>query len=138
MNPTSNEGMQLPPPIMEQPVVGGNSAEQPASAPEQAPAGGEQAPVSAIQPTIAVPTVPLPTISATDDPASTGGLATRTLGAVGGALDDKDLIEKEWVNKAKQIVALNRDDPYKQAEELTVFRADYMKKHYDKNIKLSK
>jgi hypothetical protein len=50
---------------------------------------------------------------------------------------DSDLIEKEWVDKAKQIVERTRDDPYKQSEELTVFKADYMKKRYGKTIKVS-
>ena len=53
-------------------------------------------------------------------------------------VDDGDLIEKEWVSKAKQIVEKNRNDPYKQSEELTMFRADYMKKRYNKNIKVDK
>ena len=52
--------------------------------------------------------------------------------------DDGDLIEKEWVEKAKQIVEKNRDDPYKQSEELNVFRADYMKQRYNKDIKVDK
>jgi hypothetical protein len=52
--------------------------------------------------------------------------------------DDGDLIEKEWVNKAKAIVEATRDDPYQQSEQLTVFKADYMKKRYDKTIKVSK
>ena len=51
--------------------------------------------------------------------------------------DDSDLIEKEWVNKAKQIVEHNRDDPYKQSENLTVFKADYIKKRYGKTIKVN-
>jgi hypothetical protein len=50
--------------------------------------------------------------------------------------DDKDIIEPEWVNKAKSIVAHSRDDPYKQSEDLTVFKADYMQKRYNKTIKL--
>lgn len=53
-------------------------------------------------------------------------------------IDDGDLIEKEWVHKAKQIVDRNRNNPHKQSEELTVFRADYMKKRYNKNIKVDK
>jgi hypothetical protein len=53
-------------------------------------------------------------------------------------LDDGDLIEKEWVNKAKQIVEKNRNDPHKQSEQLTAFRADYMKKHFNKDIKQDK
>jgi hypothetical protein len=51
--------------------------------------------------------------------------------------DDTDLIEKEWVNKAKSIVEKTRYDPYEQSKELTIFKADYMKKRYNKTIKLS-
>jgi Txe/YoeB family toxin of Txe-Axe toxin-antitoxin module len=54
------------------------------------------------------------------------------------ASDDTDLIEKEWVNKAKAIVEQTKNDPYKQSEELTVFKSDYMKKRYNRTIKLSK
>jgi hypothetical protein len=52
--------------------------------------------------------------------------------------DDGDLIEKEWVTKAKQIVERTRDDPYKQSEDLTLFKADYMRKRYGKTIKVSR
>jgi hypothetical protein len=51
--------------------------------------------------------------------------------------DDTDLIEKEWVNKAKQIVEHNREDPYEQSKALTIFKADYMKKRYNRTIKPS-
>lgn len=57
---------------------------------------------------------------------------------VNNVKDDGDLIEKEWVNKAKQIVENNRDDPYKQSEELNVVKADYMKQRYNRNIKIDK
>jgi hypothetical protein len=52
-------------------------------------------------------------------------------------IDDGDLIEKEWVNKAKQVVARNRNDPYKQSQEMMALRADYMQKRYNKTVKLS-
>jgi hypothetical protein len=48
------------------------------------------------------------------------------------------LIEKEWVDKAKKIVEHTRDDPYRQSEELTVVKAEYMKKRYDKTVKVNK
>ncbi len=137
MNPTSNEGMQLPPPIMEQPLTEANPAEHSLTAPEQAPAAPERATTPQPPPAqVAVPaiTLPLPPTAAT----SSSQVAAVSGQTAASALDDNDLIEKEWVNKAKQIVALNREDPFKQSEELTVFRADYMKKHYDKHIKLSK
>lgn len=50
--------------------------------------------------------------------------------------DDVDLIEKEWVEKAKQIVAQTRHDPYLQNREMNRMKADYMKKRYGKDIKL--
>ncbi len=50
--------------------------------------------------------------------------------------DDKDVIEPEWVHKAKAIVLTTSDDPYKQSEQLTAFKADYMQKRYNKTVKL--
>jgi len=57
--------------------------------------------------------------------------------ATASLITDDDWIEKEWVNKAKQIVEQTRDDPYRQSEDLTVFKADYIQKHYGKTIKIS-
>ena len=50
--------------------------------------------------------------------------------------EDNDLIEKEWVVKAKQIVAATREDPHTQNKEINRFKADYLKKRYNKDIKL--
>ncbi len=50
--------------------------------------------------------------------------------------DDADLIEKEWVEKAKMIVHVTKDDPYKQTKEMTRMKADYLKKRYNKDLKL--
>ncbi|CAN5623425.1 hypothetical protein BH23PAT1_BH23PAT1_2800 [soil metagenome] len=52
--------------------------------------------------------------------------------------DDTDLIEKEWVVKAKEIVARTSQDPHKQNQELTNMKVGYLKKRYNKDIKLSK
>ena len=52
--------------------------------------------------------------------------------------DDVDLIEKEWVHKAKEIVERTKQDPFLQNKEIGRLRADYMKKRYDKDIKLQK
>jgi hypothetical protein len=43
---------------------------------------------------------------------------------------DDDLIEKEWVDRAKKIVSENRDDPYKQEEAVSELQKDYKKKRY--------
>ena len=47
---------------------------------------------------------------------------------------DNDLIEKEWVTKAKQIVEHTAADPFRQQQELSKMKVDYMKKRYNKDI----
>ena len=121
--------MQLPPPMEQAPNAAPTGA-------EQAPAAHETASIpSARAPATTVPvTVPLPL-----PPATPAAVAPVPPAASAGALpvkDDGDLIEKEWVNKAKQIAERTREDPYKQSEELTIFKADYMKQRYNKTIKL--
>lgn len=49
---------------------------------------------------------------------------------------DEDVIEKEWVDKAKQIVAKNKDDPRMQKHEVSNLQADYIKKRYGKIVKV--
>lgn len=51
--------------------------------------------------------------------------------------NDADLIEKEWVDRAKRIVQQTKDDPYSQEKEVSRLQADYVKRRYDKDIKLS-
>jgi hypothetical protein len=51
--------------------------------------------------------------------------------------DDVDVIEKEWVDKAKSIVDKTKDDPHVQNKEVSILKADYMKKRYGKDIKLT-
>lgn len=51
--------------------------------------------------------------------------------------NDIDLIEKEWVLKAKQIVQHTYDDPYTQQAEISKMKADYMKKRYNKDVKIA-
>lgn len=48
--------------------------------------------------------------------------------------NDDDLIEKEWVDKAKQIIASTHDDPYQRELEVGRLQADYLKKRYGKDL----
>lgn len=50
--------------------------------------------------------------------------------------EDTDLIEKEWVERAKHIVASTKDDPFKQKNEISKAKADYVKKRFNKTIKV--
>lgn len=58
-------------------------------------------------------------------------------GQLPGIADDTDLIEKEWVEKAKEIVARTKHDPYQQNKEVERMKADYMKKRYNKDIRVT-
>jgi hypothetical protein len=50
---------------------------------------------------------------------------------------DDDLIEKEWVDKAKQIISDTKDDPYAQEKAVSKLQADYLKKRYGRTVGLS-
>ncbi len=50
--------------------------------------------------------------------------------------DDKDDIEKEWISKAKRIVEQTKFDPYLQERAVSRLQADYMKKRFNKDVKL--
>lgn len=47
---------------------------------------------------------------------------------------DDDLIEKEWVDKAKKIIADTRNDPYLREREVTKLQIDYLRKRYGKEL----
>ena len=51
--------------------------------------------------------------------------------------EDIDLIEKAWVEKAKAIVESTHGDPHMQNKELSKVKADYIKKRYNKDVKVS-
>lgn len=134
MNPTQPEaGLNLPAPVAETQTARAASNEvlPPAASPEQAASQLSTPPVASTPAPAILPVPPMAQAASTD----TAGMSQT---ATGAGADDKDLIEKEWVERAKRIVEQTRDDPYKQSEELTVVKADYMKTHYNKTIKLVK
>ncbi len=47
---------------------------------------------------------------------------------------DADLIEKEWVDKAKKIIRDTRDDPYRREQEVNKLQIDYLQKRYGKQL----
>lgn len=52
------------------------------------------------------------------------------------AADDVDVIEKEWVIRAKQIINKTRNDPYQQEHEVSKLQADYLRKRFGVEVKL--
>ena len=134
MNPQFDKP-NLPPPLPEfGPLPPAPSPEQQVpQQPETVPAAPERAvqppaPVASTPP--AAPSGPQQGSMAASDVSNTTPVSTPVMA------DDNDLIEKEWVTKAKQIVENTKSDPYRQSKDMTVFRADYMQKRYNKTIKL--
>jgi hypothetical protein len=72
------------------------------------------------------PVVQIPVQTQSSSPPISAGLPAQ----------DTDLIEKEWVERAKSIVAQTQDDPYKQKNEMSKIKADYIKKRFNKSIPL--
>ena len=106
-------------------------AEHDKSASEGAP--GKQATPPAIQALPVVPDIPTvaPTASAHDDnQIVVSSPKTAKLPAADG-----NLIEKQWIQKAKEIVAETKNDPYKQKNEMSKAKADYIQKRFKKTIK---
>ena len=70
---------------------------------------------------------PLP-VPATDSAASA---STSTTPAIAG---DEDLIEKEWVDRAKQIIESTKDDPFRREQEVNKLQAEYLRKRYGREF----
>lgn len=73
----------------------------------------------------AIPAAPVPTPLVTDDTASSDDINIPAIA------DDVDVIEKEWVQKAKNIVESTKDDPNKQSSELSGLKKEYRKNRFE-------
>lgn len=47
---------------------------------------------------------------------------------------DDDVIEKEWVDKAKKIILETKDNPYERSHRVNELQKDYLKKRYGKEL----
>lgn len=77
----------------------------------------------------AMPVAALPTPVAQDDTSTPTAANDNPIVAA-----DEDLIEKEWVDRAKQVIAQTKDDPYRREQEIKALKIDYVQKRYGKTI----
>lgn len=127
-NPPQQEVPPTPPAVSS---IGAETA--PNTAPEQPQEG---------PPSPALPTTPVATAQPVVpvDPQSAPAPASATGNPIVDdpiIADDVDVIEKEWVDKAKKIVNATKEDPYQQEKEVSKLQADYLMKRYNKQVKLS-
>lgn len=59
---------------------------------------------------------------------------TTTTSATPLIAGDEDLIEKEWVDKAKEIIDQTKDDPHTRTAKVNALQRDYLQKRYGKVI----
>jgi hypothetical protein len=74
-----------------------------------------------------VPAAPAPT----DDTIVT---LPQVQGDTPATANDNELIEKEWVDKAKKVIAETKDDPYRREREVSKLQADYLFKRYGRKL----
>ena len=119
-----------------QPVEGAESNKTPLEQenPVAEAAPGKQAlPVAAQLPAV-IPDIPAasPALPIQDDSVASPVASPKTSKL---PATEKNLIEKQWVQKAKEIVAETKSDPYKQKSEMSRAKADYIQKRFKKVIK---
>lgn len=68
------------------------------------------------------------------DSGSNNASSVLTTTAMPGIADDSDLIEKEWVEKAQEVIKRTKDDPHSQSKELGQVKAEYLKKRFDRKL----
>jgi hypothetical protein len=87
------------------------TAEASAAVADAAAVGGIALPAAPVLPTLSQPATNSPAIAA-----------------------DEDVIEKEWVDKAKKIIEETKDDPYARTTRVNELQRDYLKKRYNKDL----
>jgi hypothetical protein len=131
MNPQNNN--ELPP------VYNGGSesqvpAEQYVPSHEQA---AEQARAQAVEHGVAAQPMPMPTpLPMPSQSVQQAPAAPVTGQSAPQMADDLDLIEKEWVDKAKAIVEHTKHDPRAQSVEISRFKAGYLRQRFNKDLKI--
>lgn len=130
MNPNRGENINLPAPVEQttnNEVVEDSSNEKQAVAAESSPSRQTTAPalptVPAVMPVASNPVLP------TDDDRSDNHHRDTNDSA------NPDRIEKQWIDKAKAIVADTKTDPYKQKSEMSKAKAEYIKSRFNKVLK---
>ena len=76
------------------------------------------------------PVAPVVPVAPAHAPAAEQG----TISATPLVAADEDLIEKEWVDKAKEIIEQTRDDPHARTQKVNELQRDYLQKRYGKVV----
>lgn len=82
-------------------------------------------PAAPMMPPVAQPALdPATSTVVADDQASTNPVAA----------NDDDVIEKEWVDRAKQVILQTRDNPFAREKAIGELQRDYLMKRYGRQV----
>lgn len=95
--------------------------------PEQERTVGETSAAEAV--TATLPPVIVPQANPVSDGMAVDDSASAPLVAA-----DEDLIEKEWVDRAKKIIVSTKEDPYRREAEVSKLQVEYLRKRYGKEL----
>ncbi|HTH71806.1 MAG TPA: hypothetical protein VL737_00390 [Candidatus Pristimantibacillus sp.] len=73
-----------------------------------------------------------PDVQAAPGAAPAPGMTPMTQSAPAGSDDD---IDREWVDRAREIVEKTKGDPFAQSQELSKFKAEYLKNRHNRDTK---
>jgi hypothetical protein len=88
----------------------------------------ELAPQVPLQPMVQMPPVTMPTFQ----PQISDDSSAQSANPI--SANDDDVIEKEWVDRAKQVLAQTREDPYQREKAIGELQRDYLMKRYGKEL----
>ena len=135
MNPSSGESISAPTPQFEAP--------QPAQGPEQqhdkkmeesgqSEAGAGKQQPAALNAVLQIPVdipaaapVAIPADTTQDDQSASGTDLHQT---------DSRVMEAQWVERAKKVIAQTKDDPHAQKQKMSQVKAEYIRKRFNKTI----
>lgn len=112
----------------------GANPETPLQSPERESQSGERGGEQSAQAQAAMAAQPTPISLPTPVQAPADDTATPVTDDLPAVAGDDDLIEKEWVDKAKQIISQTAGDPAQREKEVGRLQADYLKKRYGKEL----
>lgn len=101
--------------------------EQQPGGPERGVEQGPQVPAATPPIPVALPQVPVPNPQPQVDDST-------IITDVPDVAADEDRIEREWVDKAKKIIADTHGDPYKREQAIGQLQREYLLKRYGKEI----
>lgn len=91
----------------------------------------ERSPIEMAPP---VPMQPLPPLPQQQPGATPADDTNAVISSNPISANDDDMIEKEWVSRAKQILTQTKDDPYAREKAIGELQRDYLMKRYGKQL----